>query len=108
MKRFRVETTEKALDDLASQVAWWSENRSPEQAERWYDEIMLSMRSLSTLPNRCPILIGAQFNREVRSLLFGLGPGVTHRIYFTIDDQKVTVLRVRHTAQQELVREDDL
>ncbi|MEP0428989.1 type II toxin-antitoxin system RelE/ParE family toxin [Rhodopirellula bahusiensis] len=108
MKRFRVETTEKALNDLATQVEWWSGNRSAEQAERWYDEIMLSMRSLSTLPNRCPILIGANFEREVRSLLFGLGPGVTHRIYFTINDQTVTVLRVRHTAQQELVSEGDL
>ena len=108
MKTFEVKITGKAKQDLAANLEWWSEHRSPVQAERWHEEILGAIRSLSKLPARCPIVQGASFERDIRCLLFGLGSGITHRIYFGMEGQSVIVFRVRHTSQLPLSTPKDL
>tara|TARA_R110002111_G_scaffold158642_1_gene225457 strand:- start:375 stop:701 length:327 start_codon:yes stop_codon:yes gene_type:complete len=108
MTTFDIKITGKAKADLVANLTWWSENRSASQAERWHDEILIAIRSLSAMPARYPIVQGATFGRDVRSLLFGLGPRTTHRIYFAIENQSVIVFRIRHTAQTPLIDPEEL
>ncbi|MEO1529634.1 MAG: type II toxin-antitoxin system RelE/ParE family toxin [Planctomycetota bacterium] len=102
MPRFHVEITERAALELVDSATWWSDNRSPEQAELWYNEISRAINGLAEMPRRCPLVYGHDFGREVRVLLFGVGSRATHRIFFAIDGERVVVLRVRHTAQADL------
>jgi plasmid stabilization system protein ParE len=42
----------------------------------------------------------------LKQLLFGIGRRATHRVVFIIENNQVTVLRVRHSAQDALTLED--
>jgi plasmid stabilization system protein ParE len=105
---FRVQVTGPAKRDIQSAHDWWRDNRSSEQAAKWFREIELAINSLSKMPRRCPRCRESfAIDREIRELLFGIGRRHTHRIIFTVGGQTVTVLRVRHTSQQNL-RADEL
>jgi hypothetical protein len=59
------------------------------------------------MPTRCPAAREHdEYAGDLRQLAFGLGRRPTHRIIFGIEDQTVTVLRVRHTSQRDLRAED--
>ena len=47
-----------------------------------------------------------RFDYEIRDLLFGLGRRPTHRAVFTIRDDEVVVMTVRHLAQRDLSPDD--
>ncbi|QDU57866.1 type II toxin-antitoxin system RelE/ParE family toxin [Aeoliella mucimassa] len=99
----RVVITQSAARDIQAAYDWWSEHRSKEQANRWYLEIFERIASLKESATRYPA-IQEEGLRELglRQLLFGIGRRPTHRIILAINDQQVTVLRVRHVAQQDL------
>lgn len=97
---FNVFLSDAAQADLRRNVEWWSENRSSSQAERWYDEILKSIYSLSDNPEKCIIAReSTALNIELHNLWFGLGSKQTHRVLFTIDGTTVNVLRVLSTRQ---------
>lgn len=97
---FVVVITSRARLDIESAVEWWRENRSAEQAERWYIGIFAALESLSEMPQRCRLVSNhEQLGREVRQLLYGVGSSLTHRVFFGIDGQTVTIYRVLHTSQ---------
>ena len=55
-----------------------------------------AIASLATFPKRCPIAPeSARFPFEVRQLLYGRKPHV-YRILFTIENNTVNVLHIRH------------
>jgi hypothetical protein len=59
------------------------------------------------MPLRCPRAFEADSpDQEIRQLAFGLGRHPTHRIVFTVADDLVTILRVRHAAQNALSERD--
>lgn len=101
---FKIKITEPAAADIEQLFSWWSENRSSEQAKRWYREIKLAIAGLKRMPERCPAVPEAKLSAAgVRQLLFGIGPYPTHRIVFVVEsDQVVVILRVRHYAQDVL------
>ena len=47
--KYQVLFTEQARRDLIETCDWWSENRSAEQAERWYDGITAAIVSLASI-----------------------------------------------------------
>lgn len=47
--------TDLARNDLDSACAWWAKNRSSEQAERWYFELIDTIQSLADNPQRYPL-----------------------------------------------------
>jgi plasmid stabilization system protein ParE len=100
---YRVLLTERARRDLEAACTWWAQNRSHEQAQRWYAGFAAAIRSLRQNPERCP---RAQENEilpcELRQLNYGVGRRPTHRAVFTIREDEVLVLRVRHLAQDQL------
>ena len=91
-----------AKADLRHAVAWWSENRSKEQALRWYDGIRDAIDTLADHPQRCALAReNPKSDNELRELHFGLGSRPTHRVIFVIDPDAVRVLAVRHAAQDD-------
>ena len=96
-----------AKRDILAAYDWWKENRSAEQADRWYVGIHAAIKSLRDVPHRCPLAAESDLLAQgIRQHLFGLGRRATHRIVFAIDDNTVVVLRVRHTSQDALSWDD--
>ena len=75
---------------------------SSENAHRWAVEIMDAINSLKTFPRRCGIAPENEFFvQEIRQLLHGKGRNV-YRILFTIQDEAISILHIRHGAQDTL------
>ena len=99
----RVQITGPAMSDIEQAFDWWSTNRSAEEAVVWYEEITKAIATLERMPQRCPLVPETALSiTGVRQLLFGVGPHPTHRIIFGIQQDLVSVLRVRHHAQDDL------
>jgi plasmid stabilization system protein ParE len=97
----------RADQQLENIVAWWAENRSSEQAERWYVGFVQSLKSLAQTPDRHELAAeDAEFPFEVRELRYGLGKRPTHRALFTVRPDMVYVLLVRHLAQRDVSLDD--
>lgn len=104
---YRVILVRAAKRDLFETISWWSEHRSSEQAEQWYARIVPAIATLANDPDRCPVSPETDLlPTGLRQLHFGLGRKATHRIVFTIVDNEVRVLRIRHSAQQFLTLDD--
>lgn len=95
----------RSLDDTAN---WWSENRSPQQADRWEAASILALRSLETRPDRCPLIPEHKtFPFEARNHCFGVGRRKTHRIVFAIRPRDIVyVLGVYHLSRDWLSLDD--
>ena len=75
----------------------------------WIESLENTLRSLETMPERCPLAPenGRWFeDLELRQLLFTEFPS-TYRIIFTVIEGKVRILQVRHGARRFLYEEDD-
>jgi plasmid stabilization system protein ParE len=104
---YRVALTARAERDRDAAFSWYAENYSPGFAARWYDGLTQAIRSLRQNPHRCGVAHeNDRFSFELRELLYG-GRRHKHRVLFTIHEDVVLVLHVRHSAQQDLT-EDDL
>lgn len=76
--------------------------RAPQAAARWFVDIVEAINSLEQFPRRCPLAPeNDYFEEEIRQLLYGRRDNV-YRILFTIQDDTVHVLHVRHGAQRHL------
>ena len=101
--KYEVLITPRAEREAQSNHDWWAENRSVEQAARWYDEFLRVALSLERNPERHVIAAeNDRFPYELRQLNFGIGRKPTHRLVFTIRPKEVVILRVRHLAQEEI------
>ncbi|MBS1792280.1 MAG: type II toxin-antitoxin system RelE/ParE family toxin [Acidobacteria bacterium] len=91
--------TPSAKADIFEINAWFLENY-PDLAENWLWGISRAVTSLSKFPERCPISPeSAAFDVIVRQLLYGKKPHI-YRILYSIQDEKVFILRVRSTRQK--------
>lgn len=105
--KYTVVNTRRAERDLSAAARWWAENRSAAQADRWLAEMQKKIESLAESPLRCPLAPERErFTTELRELHFRVGRRPTHRIIFTVADDVVLVLAVRHVAQDELQPDD--
>ncbi len=104
---YRVVVTRRAERDIQDAARWWTTNRSPEQANRWLSGLERQLRLLAIAPTRCAVAAeNERFAFELRELHYGPGRRSTHRVLFTIADELVLVLAVRHVAQDRLESED--
>jgi plasmid stabilization system protein ParE len=105
--QYKVLMQPSAKADIAEINAWLMENVSLDYADKWLWGISVAVTSLSSFPNRCPISDESDaFDFPVRQLLYGKKPHV-YRILFAVENDKVFVLRVRHTKQQRFIDELD-
>jgi plasmid stabilization system protein ParE len=97
---FRVETTAQAERDGEEILAWLLSQDAGETGERWFRALEEAIDSLATFPKRCPLAPeSTRFAFEVRQLLYGRRPHV-YRILFTIENDTVYVLHIRHGRRQ--------
>lgn len=102
---YRVIIEPTAEREIRSAVRWKIENASPTIAARWYNGLIEKIDTLRLHPTRCPLAAESdKFPEQIRELLYGRGGKRTHRyrILFTIREDAVHILYVRHTARDEL------
>lgn len=105
---YRISISAKAERDRDEAYEWYIKNRSKEFASDWYAGISKAIRSLRNLPLRCGVAReNHRFPFELRELPYGRSKLNRHRILYTIEDDVVYVLHIRHSARDEL-REEDL
>lgn len=102
--QFQVVITPSAKADIFEINAWLLENYR-DAAEGWLWGISQAVTSLSKFPERCRVSPESDaFDVVVRQLIYGKKPH-NYRILFSIQDEKVYVLRVRSTRRQSLLDE---
>lgn len=85
----------------------WIFDETPAQAAKWLSGISDAINSLSTFPERCALAPESNaFDVEVRQLLYGKKHSI-YRVLFTIKDDTVFILRVRHSSRQSITAEDE-
>ncbi len=103
----RVIISEPAELDLWEAHNWWAKNRSPSQAATWYRRILAAIHTLKDTANRWSAAPEHHlWPTGIRELHFGVRRKPTHRVLFTIENEQVIVLRVRHASQDYLTAED--
>ncbi len=104
---FRVILTARACRDRDAAFDWYAEHYSLDFADRWYAGLQEAVRSLSENPERCGLAHeNDRFPFELRELRYGARKN-KHRILFTIHENLILVLHIRHSARRDLT-EDDL
>jgi plasmid stabilization system protein ParE len=103
--KYRIELAATAKADIYGQGQWLCNEISPVAANKWLSGLYKTIDTLQTRPSRCPVAAeNDKFPEEIRELLHGKsGKGRhRHRVIFTIRDDTVHILYVRHTARGEL------
>jgi len=96
-----------AEDSIFRAAEWWAKTHSPQQAQRWFEGIYAAIETLEQQPQRCPLAREhGFFPIELRELHYGIGIRITHRAIFTIREDRVLVLSIRHVAQEDLQLDD--
>ena len=99
---FRVETTAEAEHDGNAILEWLLSQHAGDTGIRWFLALEQAMASLATFPERCPIAPeNVEFPFEVRHTLYGRKHDV-YRILFTIENDTVYILHIRHGRRQHL------
>ncbi len=102
---FRIEVTRSAEADIDAAYLW-SFEQSPEYAGKWIRGLYRTIFTLRELPARCPVARESrELGREIRQLLYWQGRHAC-RILYEIREETVFVLRIRHTAQDDLDPEE--
>lgn len=104
---YDVYLTDKASGQLEAAARWWSQHRSVEQAQRWYDGFIAAIGRLARNPRAFPLAPEHDaFPIELRQLTYGLGRKKTHRAVFAIRPDRVVVYAVRHLSQGDITLDD--
>jgi plasmid stabilization system protein ParE len=105
--RYRIKFSRHAVEDRERCFEWYAANYSDAYALRWFNGITKAIASLSANPFRCPKACEShRFPFDLHELLYGTKKN-KHRVIFTVRDNEVFIVRLRHSAQDELT-EDDL
>jgi plasmid stabilization system protein ParE len=98
MKRWSVIVELPAQQDIAECRLWIAE-RDAEAADRWFYPIYDTIGSLEIFPERCPLAAESEFlDAEIREIFHGRRQ-YKYRILFTVTENEVHVLHVRHGAR---------
>jgi plasmid stabilization system protein ParE len=101
---YRVLLTDRAASDLDEAYRWYAE-RSEEGAVRWYDGFVDALATLERNPERCALAReNRKFSIEIRQLPYGRRRN--WRALFTVREDAVVVLHIRHTARREVTPDD--
>ncbi len=93
---YRVLQTDESHRDLARILDWLLEQHAGETGLRWFDRLQTAMETLSEHPLRCGLAPESkEFGIEVRQLIYGRKPH-SYRVLFTIEDESVVILNIRH------------
>ncbi|MGD9648005.1 MAG: type II toxin-antitoxin system RelE/ParE family toxin [Pirellulales bacterium] len=103
----RVVLSARAKRELLAATQWWADNRSLEQAERWYAGFLKALQGLRDTAARHPLAReSSRFSLELRQINYGVRRQPTHRAVYLVQESDVVVLAIRHLAQRDLTREE--
>ncbi|MBD0387101.1 MAG: type II toxin-antitoxin system RelE/ParE family toxin [Nostoc sp. C3-bin3] len=95
---FQVRTAKTADAQIEAAYLWLREY-NPAYADQWFRGLMDTIASLQEKPRRCALALEHEvFSEEVRQLFYGKSKNI-YRILFTIREDTVYVLYVRHSSQ---------
>ena len=98
---YTVEFSERALRDIDEIVAYIHTD-SPVAATRWRQRLEEKSATLRQMPRVCGLAPESDVARfEVRQLLYG-----RYRVLFTIREQTVFILTIRHGARRFIAGDD--
>jgi plasmid stabilization system protein ParE len=98
--------TPRAARNRDDAFEWYCANYSKEYADRWYDGISKAVESITANPLLCHKARESHLAPfELYEFLFGKRR-YKHRILFTIENDAVIILRIRHSAQRDLTGDD--
>jgi plasmid stabilization system protein ParE len=102
---FQVEIAPVAEKQIEQAYIWYRE-RNPDFADRWFRSLMNSIATLQENPRRCPLAIEHKiFPERVHQFLYGKNKNI-YRVLFTVRNDIVYILYIRHSAQAPLTSED--
>ena len=100
--KYRVELTAVAKADIREATRWLRDQASQAVADKWLAGLYRTINTLATRPLRCPVAAeNDRFPEEIRELLYGRKKN-KRRIIFTVRDDAVYILYVRHGARDEI------
>lgn len=92
--RYRVEITAAAQDDVASIWNFISVD-DPRAANRFMDELLQQVETLSAFPMRCPVIPESrELGVEYRHLIYG-----DYRTIFRVSGRHVLIVRIVHGSR---------
>ena len=98
MKRYQVIILPAAERDIGEAYEWLEE-RDADAAIRWYNQLLDVIFSLDIFPGRAPLAPENKFLKtEIREIFHGRRRH-KYRILFTVSENEVHVLHVRHGAR---------
>lgn len=98
MKRWSVIVELPAQQDITAAHFWLAE-RDSEAADRWFNSIYETIGSLEIFPERAPLAPeNKSLPRGIREIFHGRRQ-YKYRILFTVTENEVHVLHVRHGAR---------
>jgi plasmid stabilization system protein ParE len=100
--KYRVVIQPSAFNDLDETLTFLKKHYSPATAAAWYDGCLTAIESLAESPERCSRARESdKLGVEIRELLYGRYRSV-YRILFTLRENSVPVLYVRHSARDDM------
>jgi plasmid stabilization system protein ParE len=98
--KFQVLVTERAEREL-NEATDYIAKEAPGAAQRWHDGFIACLHSLAVNPTRCSkARENDRFPFDLYQLLFGQRN--SYRAVFTVRDDTVAILSIRHTARRDL------
>ena len=92
--KYRVIIEPPAAEEIESAFLFIAEHGSLARAQQWFNTLEEKLRTLASMPRRCPLAPEDEhFTEEIRQLLVS-----PYRAIFTIKAKSVHVLPVRHMA----------
>lgn len=102
---FQVSLTQQAKNEIDTAYSWLKE-LNPDYADNWFRGLMNTIATLQEKPRRCPLALEADvFTEELHQLIYGKLRN-KYRVLFTIREDTVFVLHIRHSSQSPLNIED--
>jgi plasmid stabilization system protein ParE len=99
--RFQVKLTRNAKLEIESAYLWLK-NVNPSYADQWFRDLMDTIATLQDKPFRCTkARENDDFPEEIRQLIYGKSTN-KYRIIFTIQEDIVYILYVRHSSQSSI------
>ena len=96
-----------AAQKAIEEAYFWFSNDSSRQARKWLEGLYKVILSLEIMPFRCSLAFENDFlDQEIRQIIYGKGRNI-YRILFTILDDTVQIVFVRHAAQKPIIDEFD-
>ena len=98
--RYKVEFTYQAESEANDAYRWIAKD-APGNAFNWLEGLIQASETLGSMPERCAVAPESEdVGQEIRHLIYG-----KYRVLFSIEDQTVFVLHIRHGAQKYLSKD---